>query len=403
MEFQLLGPPEVRLNGRTVAIGGAIHQLLLSILVSEPRFISTESLIDRLWPADEPDTAVPRAARPRLHELISDLRRALREAGGDEMLLPPQRHGYRADVRHGQVDLLRFHDLRRSARACQEAGELAKAVKQYRGALREWGAEGGPPATEPFAGLTGRWVRDQRDQLRTAYLSDLVECIDLELRLGRHSNLVPELVSLNVAFPRDERIAGQLMIAYHGAGQTADALATFGRIGDQLDEELGTRPGAALQDIHRKVLRQDRDLAEPQRQTMPSTTDSSSDHRKEQVMNETFTNSIEGFVVGPANQISKVVGNVSFGAPPQASSELATRVEQFCKAVRAAQRAGNLDGDAATAVRAEICRALASHAASDDDGEFVAAMHGIRRQVDGAPDLIAQADEIIELALRGAL
>jgi DNA-binding SARP family transcriptional activator len=389
MRFDLLGPPTVRKNGRTLHIGGPIHQLVLAILLTEPRFIATESLIGLIWPADDPDVAVPREPRPRLYEVVSDLRRALREAGCDpDDLLPSQRGGYRAQVQREQVDLLRYHDGLRAAHASQEADEPDKAVRQYREAFREWHAEIGLPTVEPYAGLTGRWVRNQRERLLNAYRTDLVACIDLELRLGRYDRLVPELVSLNAAHPLDERIARLLMLARHGSGQTAESLATYTRIRERLAEELGTEPGDMLQELHRKVLRQDQALLVPGEPNPP--------FQKGQVVNDHYTNRVDGTVNGSLVQAANVYGSISFGSPAPGAGPIAQAVSEFRGSVRAATRAGELPAHTATAVQAELARALSG----DDD--FADVMEGIRHLVDGAPDLVAHADQMIDLARRGA-
>jgi DNA-binding SARP family transcriptional activator len=387
MEFELLGPPTMRKNGRTVNGRGPMHQLVLAIMLTEPRFISTEELIDLTWPPDDPDVTVPRDPRARLYEIISDLRRALRDAGEDaDGLLPQRRNGYHAQVRRDQIDLLRFHDRRGAARASRHAGDLERAVQQYRKAFSEWRAEAGPSTVEPYAGLTGRWVRNQRERLRSVYLTDLVACIDLELQLGQHRRLVPELVALNAARPLDEQIARLLMLAQYGSEQPAEALGTYTRIHKRLTEDLGNEPGEMLQELHRKILRQDPALLVPGEPTPP--------FQKGQIVTEHYTNQMDGIALGPFAQIGKVAGNFSFGTPTPEAAPMAEAVHHFRRSVHAARQAGDLPAATAAAVDGELARVLCG---GDD---MAAAMDDIRRLVDGAPDLVKEIDEMIDLARR---
>lgn len=389
MKFDLLGPPTVRENGRTVHAGGPMHQLVLAILLTDPAFISTDALIDLLWPHDDPDATVPRDPRARVHEVVSDLRRSLRDPGrvcGD--VLPSRRNGYQACVEREQVDLLRFQDLRRAARANQDAGNLDVAVQQYRDAFRQWGSEAGPSAAEPYAGLAGRWVRNQRERLRSAYLTDLLACIDIEIQLGRHRRIVPELVSLNISYPIDEQIARLLMLAHHGSGQTGESLRAYTRIREKLAEELGTEPGAPLQELQRKILRQDQGISLPEESGPP--------FRRGKIMSDRNSNIVKGIVVGPLIQASEFNGDAHFGTPASAAAPAAAAVHRFRRLVRAAQREGVLPVSTADAVNFELARAL-----SGDD--FADVMGGIRQLLDGAPDLVAHVDEMVDLARRGAL
>ncbi len=63
-----------------------------------------------------------------------------------------------------------------------------------------------------------------------------------------------ELSARSAEQPLDERVTGQYMLALHQAGRTIDALKLYRQARARLVEELGTEPGAALQDLHRQLL-----------------------------------------------------------------------------------------------------------------------------------------------------
>ena len=83
MEFRVLGTLEIRDRaGRLVAPPRRKQRLLLAVLLLRANTpVSTESLLDLLWPE-----AAPASARANLHSYVSDLRRLLH---ADEPADPP--------------------------------------------------------------------------------------------------------------------------------------------------------------------------------------------------------------------------------------------------------------------------------------------------------------------------
>jgi DNA-binding SARP family transcriptional activator len=73
MEFRVLGPLEVIMDGRSLELGAPKRRAVLLALVLEPnRVISTARLIDALW-----DEAPPPTAQKALQLYVSQLRRLL--------------------------------------------------------------------------------------------------------------------------------------------------------------------------------------------------------------------------------------------------------------------------------------------------------------------------------------
>ena len=81
--------------------------------------------------------------------------------------------------------------------------------------------------------------------------------IDADLALGSNGAVIPELESLVVSNPLQERLRGQLMRALYRAGRQADALAVYRQTRERLREELGLEPSRMLQDLERSILEQD--------------------------------------------------------------------------------------------------------------------------------------------------
>jgi len=73
VNFGILGPLEIRANGRVVPPGGAKQQTLLAALLLEPnRVVAAERLVELLWGDGPPETAVN-----NLQVYVSQLRRTL--------------------------------------------------------------------------------------------------------------------------------------------------------------------------------------------------------------------------------------------------------------------------------------------------------------------------------------
>ena len=82
MEFKILGPLEVLVDGRPLELGGAKQRALLTVLLLHANeVVSSDRLIDALWEEEAPETG-----RKALQVYISQLRKAL----GKERMPPAQ-------------------------------------------------------------------------------------------------------------------------------------------------------------------------------------------------------------------------------------------------------------------------------------------------------------------------
>jgi DNA-binding SARP family transcriptional activator len=235
MEFRILGPLEVLDGDRQVPLAGSRQRALLALLLTRAgEVVSTDRLIDQLWP-DDP----PRTAANALQYHVSQLRKSL----GAERIVT-RSPGYLIRVEPGELDLERFERL-----AGQGGAEaLREALALWRGqALAD-------VAYEPFAQGEIRRL----EELRLAVLERRVEA---DMELGRHAQLIGELEQLVAEQPLRERLRELLMLALYRSGRQADALAVYQQGRATLVDELGLDPGSALQELERAILRQDPALA----------------------------------------------------------------------------------------------------------------------------------------------
>ncbi|ROP34818.1 AfsR/SARP family transcriptional regulator [Saccharothrix texasensis] len=246
----LLGEVAVHVDGRPVELGHAKQRCLLAVLAVEvDRVVPVDRLIEQVWGVD-----LPLRTRSTLHGYISRLRRALAQVEG--VAIERRSGGYTltADPTRPLVDLRRFRELCALAR---EQTDDAQAARLLTEALGLWRGQA-------LTGVHGKWAEVERERLDRERLAAQHELTDIRLRRGEGSALVVELTTRAAEHPLDERVAGQYLSALHQAGRTADALEHYREVRERLVEELGTDPGAALRDLHRRILAADPALAAAQ-------------------------------------------------------------------------------------------------------------------------------------------
>jgi DNA-binding SARP family transcriptional activator/tetratricopeptide (TPR) repeat protein len=247
-EFRLLGPIQVRVGGRGVTVATARQRAVLAVLLLEAnRAVPVDRIVERVWG----ERRLPDRPQNAVRTYVSLLRTAL--SGVDGVMIGRQSGGYLIDVDEQRVDVHQFHDLLRQARRAEDD---ARAVGLIEAALGLWRGE-------PFADLDTPWINAARDALVLDRQAARLDLTDVRLRRGQHATALAELATQAAQYPLDERIAGQLMLALYRSGRQADALTHYRRIHRQLAGELGTDPGAALQQLQRQILAADEALAAP--------------------------------------------------------------------------------------------------------------------------------------------
>jgi DNA-binding SARP family transcriptional activator/Flp pilus assembly protein TadD len=245
MRYHILGPVEMIVDGSAVVIARPQRRAVLAfLLLHANRTVSTSRLVEALWAGAEPPTA-----RAQIHTLMTALRRTIREATGSDPIAS-RPGGYTLVVEPGQCDLEEFTDLAERGRRALTDGQPGQAAEQLRQALSLWRGPALDGITAPFAEAASAMLEQQR----LAAHEDLAE---VELALGRHADLAPELAPLVDTNPLRERLTGQLMLALYRSGRPADALAVARKLRRLLADEQGLDPGRALTNLERAILRAD--------------------------------------------------------------------------------------------------------------------------------------------------
>ncbi len=223
-------------------LGGARREITIAmLLLNANRVVTVERLLRAIYGEDLPPTC-----RSQVQIIVSALRRKFADAGGMETIVT-HADGYRLQVEDSRLDLRRFEQLVVEGRAAESA-EVAMA--RFRDALRLWRG----PALQGLVSDPLQAVGRRLDELRMSVNEDR---LNLELKLGRHHELVGELTELVEENPLRERLRGQLMLALHHSGRTAEALRVYQEARQILQDDLGLDPGADLQHLHQTVLRSD--------------------------------------------------------------------------------------------------------------------------------------------------
>lgn len=245
VEFRILGPLRAGVQGEPVDLGGARARLVLAALLLEAdRPVPVERLADVVW-GDRP----PSSARTQIAIAVSGLRRAFRDAGRPRVI-ETVRPGYRIPAAAAAIDAAAAEELIGAARRDAAAGRLSRAAEGFRAALALWRGPvlDGLDRPRIEAGAL-RW-----EELRLAAVE---EAAHVDLLLGRHRELIGELVGPVGEHPYRERLRGLLMTALARAGRPSEALEVYREGRRLLAADLGLEPGRELRELQMGILRDD--------------------------------------------------------------------------------------------------------------------------------------------------
>jgi DNA-binding SARP family transcriptional activator/tetratricopeptide (TPR) repeat protein/transcriptional regulator with XRE-family HTH domain len=256
IRFSVLGPLAVVRDGVKVPVpGGKIRTLLAALLLRPNQVVSFDQLAERLWGHD-----LPRHPRRVLQTNVVRLRQFLDLT--DVIFTEP--HGYLARLEPGQLDLLEFQQLIRTAAG---AATLTLEGRLLHDALALWG---GPVCADVESD-----VLDQIDvpPLTEQRLQAIERRVDIDVQLGGSAALVPELRALTTEHPMRERFWAQLMTVLYRTGRQADALEAYRTVSRLLKEEAGIDPSAELRELHQNFLTQQYGLQERSPLPVPRSND----------------------------------------------------------------------------------------------------------------------------------
>ncbi|WP_051366086.1 AfsR/SARP family transcriptional regulator [Hamadaea tsunoensis] len=243
MRVRLLGPVTVDDAGTALPLGSSMQRTVLALLALETgRVVPVDRLITVLW-GETP----PKDPHGLVQTYISRLRGVLKPIGAG---IERRAHGYLLDLPAQDVDLHVFRGVLADAATTSDAGPLREALALWHG--------------EPLADLPASEQLDRlRAGLREERLTAWEECLDRELRGGRHKEIAADLLRLHEEQPLRERVLSLLLVALYRDGRRAEALQRYAAARERLADDLGIDPTPELVELHARILRDELDPPAP--------------------------------------------------------------------------------------------------------------------------------------------
>ncbi|MEV0185935.1 BTAD domain-containing putative transcriptional regulator [Streptomyces sp. NPDC050625] len=243
-DIRLLDRIHVVDRGREIPLGSPAARTVFALLALRAgTAVGVSDIIQALW-----GEACPNRAAGSVYTYVSTLRKALApRASGTSPCLSRGQAGYRLHVPPEAVDANRFEQRAKQARQLYQVGDVAGVLAHCDRALSLWTGPALGGSVGPFAVAE----RARLDLLRL----DVVELrCEALIETGSAADAAWDLSPLATAHPLRERLQELLMLALWRDGRQAEALQVYRQTRARLAEELGVEPGAALQEVHRRLL-----------------------------------------------------------------------------------------------------------------------------------------------------
>ena len=241
--IEITDPERGRVLGPRDLGGKKPRQLLEILLLERGRRVSKQRLADLLW-ADRP----PQNYSATVESYVSVLRRTLNPGGSPrDSLILTDRGGYRFADERARVDLDLFDDLLAKCdtdEAQVAMDRLTEAIDLVKGEILE---------DDPYA----EWVQDAREAHMPRLMGALVSAGECALTLG---DPVHALRLADRALARDSLVEAAsriAMVASYRLGRQEDAVRTFHRCRETLDQELGVAPMPDTSSLYFAIERHD--------------------------------------------------------------------------------------------------------------------------------------------------
>ncbi|WP_111586528.1 MULTISPECIES: AfsR/SARP family transcriptional regulator [unclassified Streptomyces] len=250
MEFKVLGPMRIAHEDLVCTpTAPKTRRTLALLLFRANQVVDTAAVIDELWSENPPPSSMT-TMQTYIYQLRKLFTRVLGE-NASERLLVSQSPGYCLHVEQGELDSQVFERLVAEGRKQLAGGYLEEASRTLREALSLWRGR-------TLADVcSGRLLEGHIVHLEELRITTLELCCQVDLELGAHRELIPELRSLVVDYPLNEWFHAQLIMALQEVGRRGEALQAYQSLWKVLDRELGIRPSERLQRLQRDLLNGD--------------------------------------------------------------------------------------------------------------------------------------------------
>jgi basic membrane lipoprotein Med (substrate-binding protein (PBP1-ABC) superfamily)/DNA-binding SARP family transcriptional activator len=249
VDYAILGPFEVVVDGRALELGPPKQRTLLAVLLLHAnQLVTTDRLVELVW-GDAP----PRTAAHSVQVYVSDLRRRFDAAGAPDVIAT-RGPGYVLHAPDEALDTQRFEGLVVTGGRLVRAGDADGGAQALEAALRLW--RGPVLADFAYAEFAQSHVR-RLEELRLRAVEELSAA---RLQLGHAADALSDLSPLLEQHPFRERARELQLLTLYRSGRQADALRTYEAYRRRLADELGVDPSPTLQQLQGRILLQDATL-----------------------------------------------------------------------------------------------------------------------------------------------
>ncbi|NEC87988.1 AfsR/SARP family transcriptional regulator [Streptomyces sp. SID12501] len=254
MDIEILGALVVTEGGISVTpTMPKVRQVLALLAFFADHVVPVSALTEELW-AGRP----PRSARTALQTYVLQLRElitaALSAQGPDKETVSAKDvlvtcpGGYLLKTGGGASDVREFERLAGRGYRAVGDGDHAGGARLLRESLAIWRGA-------PFADVQlGKQLEMEAARLEESRLCALDRCIEADLELGRHRELLAELTLLVSRYRTHENLCRQFMIALQRSGRRSEALDVYRKLRGTLMRELSLEPSVALRQLQRSIL-----------------------------------------------------------------------------------------------------------------------------------------------------
>jgi DNA-binding SARP family transcriptional activator len=220
------------------------RQLLKILITERPRPVSTDRLIEILWPSSTPD-----AAATTLRSAINALRNVLepdRANRAPSKYITTQTPGY---AFHAHPDIwLDVETFERTLTLAQHTADPVLRRQMLNDVVDLY--QDDYLVSDPYAD----WAQSERERLRERYFTALLQLAEMQAQIGDYTD---SLSIVRRILARDEvrENAYQALMRYQAeSGDSAGALLTYERCRTILADELGADPSPLTQLWHQRIL-----------------------------------------------------------------------------------------------------------------------------------------------------
>jgi DNA-binding SARP family transcriptional activator/DNA-binding MarR family transcriptional regulator len=215
------------------------------LLQAPNRIVGVDQLAEAVWNGCPPNTF-----RTQIAICVAHLRKIFHSAGKSDEVIVTSAPGYMLVADDKQIDSVDFTTSVEAAQRLAGEGRVEDAARLFREALGLWRGRA-------FANISSPLLESEAALLEQQRLNALEQYATLEVELGRHREIVPQLTFLVQEQPLRESARATLMVAQYRSGNRSAALELFRQGRQAFIDALGLEPSRRLQELHEAILRED--------------------------------------------------------------------------------------------------------------------------------------------------